>query len=81
MASEYDFVPYGEPFEYAGPDLVAAWFQRNISIYRNIIALIDPPNDRILVIYGSGHLGWLLQNVVNHGTARLRKLTDLTGQQ
>jgi hypothetical protein len=81
MTSEYAFVPFGEPYEYAGPDLVAAWFQRNIRIYRNIIALIDSPNDRILAIYGSGHLGWLQQSVANDGTARLRKLADLTGKQ
>lgn len=74
-------VPYGEPYEYAGPDLVAAWFQRNIRIYRNIIALIDSPNERILAIYGSGHLGWLQQSVANDGTARLRNLADLTTKQ
>jgi hypothetical protein len=81
MASEYSYVPYGEPYEYAGPDLLAAWFQRNIRIYRNIIALIESPNDRILVIYGSGHLGWLRQSIANDGTARLRKLADFAGQQ
>lgn len=81
VASEYAFVPYGEPFEYAGPDLVAAWFQRNVRIYRNILALVESPGDRTLVIYGSGHLGWLQQNIANDGTARLRKLADLTGRK
>ena len=81
VASYYDFVPYGEPYEYAGPDLVAAWFQRNIRIYRNIVALVESPNDRILVIYGAGHLGWLRQDVANDATVRLRKLADFTGQQ
>lgn len=81
MASEYAYVPFGEPYEYAGPDLLAAWFQRNIRIYRNIIALVDSPNDRILAIYGAGHLGWLRQSIANDGTARLRKLADFAGQQ
>lgn len=79
VAAYFAFVPYGEPFEYAGPDLLAAWYQRNIRIYRNVIALIGSPNDRILVIYGSGHLGWLQQSIVNDGTAKLRKLADLKG--
>jgi len=74
-------VPYGQPWDYAGPDLLVAWYQRNIRFYRNIIALIDSPNDRILVIYGAGHLGWLRQDIANDATVRLRKLADLTGQQ
>jgi Family of unknown function (DUF5694) len=72
---------FGEPFEYAGPDLLAAWYQRNIRIYRNIVALIDSPSERILVIYGSGHLGWLRQNVADDPAVKLRKLADLTGQK
>jgi hypothetical protein len=81
MALYYATVPYGDPFDYAGPDLLAAWYQRNIRIYNNIVQLIDSPNDRILVIYGAGHLGWLRQDVANDATVTLRKLGDLTGQQ
>jgi hypothetical protein len=81
VASYFAFVPYGEPFEYAGPDLLALWYQRNIRIYHNIVALIDSPNDKILVIYGAGHLGWLRQDIANDATVKLRKLADLTGQQ
>jgi hypothetical protein len=77
VASYFAFVPFGEPWEYAGPDLLASWYQRNIRIYRNILALIDSPNERILVIFGGGHLGWLRQNVQNDATVRLRKLSDL----
>lgn len=81
VASYFDFVPYGDPFEYAGPDLVATWYQRNIRIYHNIHALIDSPSDRILVIYGAGHLGWLRQDVANDTTVALRKLSDFTASQ
>jgi hypothetical protein len=76
MGFYFSLVRFGEPYEYAGPDLVAAWYQRNIRIYRNIVALITSPNDRILVIYGSGHLGWLRQDVADDQTVRLRKLDD-----
>jgi hypothetical protein len=81
VASYFAFVPYGDPFDYAGPDLLAMWYQRNIRIYHNIVALIESPNDRILVIFGAGHLGWLRQDIANDATAKLRKLADLTGRQ
>jgi hypothetical protein len=81
VALYYATVPYGDPLDYAGPDLLAAWYQRNIRIYNNIVKLIESPNDRILVVYGSGHLGWLRQDIANDATVKLRKLADLTGQR
>ena len=80
IASIYAYVPFGQPWEYAGPDLLASWYQRNIRIYHNILALIESPSDRILVIYGYGHLGWLRQDVANDPTVMLRWLADFTGQ-
>jgi hypothetical protein len=77
VAAYFEFVPFGEPYEYAGSDLLAAWYQRNIRIYRNIVALIESPNDRILVIYGAGHLGWLRQDVSSDATVSLQKISDL----
>ncbi|HUF12970.1 MAG TPA: DUF5694 domain-containing protein [Longimicrobiales bacterium] len=67
---------FGEPWNWAGPDLVAAWFHRNIRIYGNIVRLIESPNERVLVIMGAGHLGWLRQNVASDPTLRLRKLAE-----
>jgi hypothetical protein len=60
---------------------VAAWFQRNIRIYRNIVPLVESPNDRILVIYGAGHVGRLRQDVTNDSRVRLRKLAEFIGQR
>ena len=37
------------PSDCAGADLLAAWYQRKIRIYHDIVKLIDSPNDRILV--------------------------------
>jgi hypothetical protein len=70
-------VPYGDPYDFAGPDLLAAWYKRNIRIYSNVVKLIESPNDRILVIYGAGHLGWLRQDIANDSTVKLRKLAEL----
>jgi hypothetical protein len=77
----FAIVPYGDPLDYAGPDLLAAWYQRNIRIYSNIVKLIESPNERILVIYGAGHLGWLRQDIADDASVKLVKLTDLTGQK
>ena len=80
VAVYFAYIPYGEPGDYAGPDLVAQWYQRNIRIYHNIVHLIYSPNEKILVIYGAGHLGWLRQDAANDTTVKLRKLADLTGK-
>jgi hypothetical protein len=72
-------VRLGEPGDYAGPDLLASWYQRNIRIYNNIAAIIGSPNERVLVIYGAGHLGWLRQCVANDPAAKLRKLSEFAG--
>ncbi len=79
VAFYYSLVPYGDPGDYAGPDLLAAWYQRNIRIYHNIVKVIDSPNDKILVIFGAGHLGWLQQDVADDASVRLRKLAEFTG--
>jgi hypothetical protein len=66
----------GEPGDWAGADLVSDWFRRNMRIYSNVTRLVDSPNERILVIYGAGHLGWLRHIVASDPTLRLRKLAD-----
>lgn len=66
----------GEPGDYAGPDLLASWYQRNIRIFNNIARIVESPNERVLVIYGAGHLGWLRQDVENDPSLRLRKLSE-----
>jgi hypothetical protein len=67
---------YGEPGDYAGPDLLAEWYRRNVRIYNNVIKLVATPEDRVLVIFGAGHLGWLRQDFAADPTLRLRKLED-----
>jgi hypothetical protein len=66
----------GEPGDWAGADLVSDWFRRNMRIYSNLTRLVDSPNERILVIYGAGHLGWLRHIVASDPTLRLRRLAE-----
>ena len=67
---------FGEPGDYAGPDLLAEWYRRNARIFNNVIRIITSPDDRILVIFGAGHLGWLRQDFASDPTLRLRKLEE-----
>ncbi|MEK6374724.1 MAG: DUF5694 domain-containing protein [Acidobacteriota bacterium] len=66
----------GEPGDWAGADLVSDWFRRNMRIYSNVMKLVASPNERVLVIYGAGHLGWLRQDFAGNPNVRLRKLAE-----
>lgn len=68
---------FGEPWDWAGADLLADWFRRNMRIYSNIVRLVDSPNERVLVIYGAGHLGWLQYAFGSNPSFRLRKLAEV----
>jgi hypothetical protein len=46
--------------KYLGPDFVTGWwFNRNLRIFRNIQRIQAKPDDRILVIFGAGHMNLL----------------------
>ena len=72
----YRMAHLGEPYDWAGADLMADWFRRNMRIYTNVVQLVDSPNERVLVIYGAGHLPWLQYNFASDPTLRLRKLAE-----
>jgi hypothetical protein len=76
LALDYRVAHLGEPWNWAGPDLVSDWFRRNMRIYSNILTLIDSPDERVLVIFGAGHLGWLRHNVATDPDVRLRQLAE-----
>ena len=67
---------FGEPYDWAGADLVSDWFRRNMRIYSNVVQIVDSPNERVLVIFGAGHLGWLQHDFASDPGFRLRKLAD-----
>src|SRR3954470_3848312 len=67
---------FGEVGDWVGADLNSDWYRRNMRIFSNITHLVDSPSERVLVIYGSGHLTWLQHNVASDPTLRLRKLAE-----
>ncbi|MCL2412765.1 MAG: DUF5694 domain-containing protein [Bacteroidales bacterium] len=48
------------PGDFLGVDFITGnWFNRNLRIFRNIQRIETTPSDRILVIFGSSHMGIL----------------------
>lgn len=42
--------------KYEGADVAASWYRRNLVIYSKLRSLVEPNADRILLIYGAGHV-------------------------
>ncbi|MTI48079.1 MAG: hypothetical protein FH761_09565 [Firmicutes bacterium] len=53
-----DFCRLGSGDNYCGSDVLSKWYERNIRIFSNLQD-ISEEDDRILVIYGAGHLATL----------------------
>ena len=63
MEQEIDGLPYqmrSFDFNNIGVELVTEWHKRNLFIYRNILEKTED-NDKILIIFGSGHVRYLKQ--------------------
>lgn len=76
VGSYFQLAEFGETWDWAGADLVSDWFRRNMRIYSNIVQLVDSPNERVLVIYGAGHLGWLQYAFGSNPNFHLRELAE-----
>lgn len=55
-------VKHGDDF--AGPDVLAGWYQRNFRIFANLAAAVTSADDRVLVLYGQGHAALLRELIV-----------------
>ena len=72
------FAHYGD--DYAGGELLTQWYHRNVRIHTHLLQILEP-GDRVMVIYGSGHLGLLRQNVLADPTLKLRSLDEFAKRQ
>lgn len=61
--------------DFAGAELTGDWYARNLKIYANLTRLAAAPNERILVIYGAGHLKTLQDFVEQSGEFELERLS------
>jgi hypothetical protein len=46
----------GKDTNYTGAKVIAGWYERNLKIAVNVMRIIESPEDRILVLFGAGHL-------------------------
>jgi hypothetical protein len=52
----FDYAMLGDGTNYPGANWVANWYGRNLKILANLVRLADQPGDRVLVLYGKGHV-------------------------
>jgi len=45
----------GKGKDYPGAEVLTKWYERNINIFANLTRVSTDPEDRILIIFGSGH--------------------------
>ncbi len=68
----------GAPGEYFGADgFVSAWYNRNIRIYSNLVRLIRGPEERVLVIFGAGHVPILHHLLLSSPVLRLDEVSEV----
>ena len=54
----------GKGEDQPGPELLAGWYLRNAKIV-NKLAQVTRPGDRVVVVYGAGHLGLMRQMIAD----------------
>ena len=54
------------------------WYVRNLTIFKNILALVESSDERIIVIYGLAHVHLLQQLLTDSGLVEVMTLDDLT---
>jgi hypothetical protein len=75
LAAYAMFAHFGEEYDYAGARLLTDWYARNMRIHTHLLNVIEP-GDRVLVIFGAGHLGLLRQAVQADQTLTLRTVEE-----
>lgn len=63
----FDFAMLGEP----GANWVGNWYARNLKIFANLVRLAEGPGDRVLVVYGQGHVFPLRQFAEQSGAFKI----------
>lgn len=53
----------GKGKDYPGAKVLTKWYERNINIFANLTRVSTDPEDRILIIFGSGH-GAILRELI-----------------
>jgi Family of unknown function (DUF5694) len=63
----YGLLDFASGEQYVGANWLQYWYGRNLKIFTNIMRVTESPDDRILVIYGAGHLKFLKEFAAESG--------------
>lgn len=66
----------GEGDTYVGVEVIGNWYGRNMRIFVNLARIITSPQDRVLVIIGSGHIPLLTYFVEGAGLYTLEPVAS-----
>lgn len=68
----------GAPGDYLGADgFVSGWYTRNLRIYSNIVRTLRGPDERVVVIFGAGHVPILRELFLATPVAKLDEVRDV----
>jgi len=66
-----DLALIGQGSTYIGADVILRWYERNMKIFVNLSRIACSPDDRVLVVIGSGHLPLLTHFIEGSGRFEL----------
>lgn len=73
----YEFLIAGEKGNHVGSYLTSEWWRRNMIIYENILKRLDGKEERILILFGSGHTALLNEMMKYNQKIELVPLSDV----
>lgn len=73
----YEFLIAGEKGNHVGSYLTSEWWRRNMVIYENILKRLDGKEERILILFGSGHTALLHEMMKYSNKLELVPLADV----
>jgi hypothetical protein len=71
----YNLLNFASGEQYIGANWLQSWYGRNLKIFTNIMRITESPGDRILVIYGAGHLKLLKEFAQESGKYRVKDVS------
>ncbi len=66
----------GKGKDYPGAEVLTKWYERNINIFANLTRVSTDPEDRILIIFGSGHAAILRELIRTSAEYELVEAVD-----
>lgn len=51
-----EYMRWGEDDNFGGPDALATWYRRNLRMVHNVWRAVEPGDDRVFLLVGSGHV-------------------------